>query len=183
MTGQKECVEALLQRGASVCVRDVRGRTPVHLAAACGRLGALGVLLQAASAYHAPTQLTDSQGYTPLHWACYNGTPPTQTFLYGPRPMTDRQTDTDIFWAYGWPDETVFLIVMMLLQTVKGCISLYATKVVCSDSMPKHKWSASCPPHKQAIKKTCLCRKPMLRDRRQKHMVLPTTQMVYGAGS
>ncbi|CAL8361925.1 unnamed protein product [Arctogadus glacialis] len=73
VTGQKECVEALLQRGASVCVRDVRGRTPVHLAAACGRVGVLGVLLQAASSYHAPTQLTDNQGYTPLHWACYNG--------------------------------------------------------------------------------------------------------------
>ena len=79
-------MEALLQRGASVCVRDVRGRTPVHLAAACGRVGVLGVLLQAASSYHAPTQLTDNQGYTPLHWACYNGTP-TQTLLCGQIPV------------------------------------------------------------------------------------------------
>ncbi|KAJ3609681.1 hypothetical protein NHX12_024194 [Muraenolepis orangiensis] len=93
LSGHTECVYSLLSqgasvaakdrwgrtalhrgRGASVCVRDVRGRTPVHLAAACGRVGALGVLLQASSSSsHAPTQLTDNQGYTPLHWACYNG--------------------------------------------------------------------------------------------------------------
>lgn len=74
-TGQEECVEALLQRGASVCVRDVQGRSPLHLASACGRVGALGALLQAGATLW-PTQahLTDNQGYTPLHWACYNGT-------------------------------------------------------------------------------------------------------------
>uniref|UniRef100_A0A667YM70 Uncharacterized protein n=1 Tax=Myripristis murdjan TaxID=586833 RepID=A0A667YM70_9TELE len=73
VTGQEECVEALLQRGASVCVRDIRGRSPIHLASACGRVGALGALLQATSTSHAHTHLTDNQGYTPLHWACYNG--------------------------------------------------------------------------------------------------------------
>jgi len=66
-------VEALLQRGASVCAKDTRGRTPLHLASACGRVGVLGALLHAASTSHAHTHLTDSQGYTPLHWACYNG--------------------------------------------------------------------------------------------------------------
>lgn len=64
-------MEALLQRGASVCVRDIRGRSPLHLASACGRVGALGALLQTTNTY---THLTDNQGYTPLHWACYNGT-------------------------------------------------------------------------------------------------------------
>uniref|UniRef100_A0A087X510 Uncharacterized protein n=1 Tax=Poecilia formosa TaxID=48698 RepID=A0A087X510_POEFO len=70
-TGQDECVEALLQRGASVCVKDIRGRTPLHLASACGHVGVLGTLLQTTPP--SLTHLTDSQGYTPLHWACYNG--------------------------------------------------------------------------------------------------------------
>lgn len=67
-------MEALLQRGASVCVRDVLGRTPLHLASACGRVGALGTLLQAgATLWTTQAHLTDNQGYTPLHWASYNG--------------------------------------------------------------------------------------------------------------
>lgn len=67
-------MEALLQRGASVCVRDIRGRSPLHLASACGRVGVLGALLQATTTTSHLTHLTDNQGYTPLHWACYNGT-------------------------------------------------------------------------------------------------------------
>lgn len=67
-------MEALIQRGASVCVKDIRGRSPLHLASACGRVGALGALLQTSSTSQANTHLTDNQGYTPLHWACYNGT-------------------------------------------------------------------------------------------------------------
>uniref|UniRef100_A0AAX7UI30 Ankyrin repeat domain 28b n=1 Tax=Astatotilapia calliptera TaxID=8154 RepID=A0AAX7UI30_ASTCA len=73
VTGQEECVEALLQRGASVSVKDIRGRSPLHLASASGRVGALGALLQATNTSHSHTNLTDSKGYTPLHWACYNG--------------------------------------------------------------------------------------------------------------
>uniref|UniRef100_A0A8C2ZAY0 Uncharacterized protein n=1 Tax=Cyclopterus lumpus TaxID=8103 RepID=A0A8C2ZAY0_CYCLU len=73
VTGQEESVEALLQRGASVCVRDILGRSPVHLASACGRVGVLGALLQATTSTTSHTHLTDNQGYTPLHWACYNG--------------------------------------------------------------------------------------------------------------
>lgn len=67
-------MEALLQRGASVGVKDIQGRSPLHLASASGRVGVLGALLQAASTLQSHTHLTDSQGYTPLHWACYNGT-------------------------------------------------------------------------------------------------------------
>lgn len=82
VTGQEECVEALLQRGASVCVRDIRGRSPLHLASACGRVGVLGALLQATSTTsHTQTHLTDNKGYTPLHWACYNGTRHSMTHL------------------------------------------------------------------------------------------------------
>uniref|UniRef100_A0AAX7UL74 Ankyrin repeat domain 28b n=1 Tax=Astatotilapia calliptera TaxID=8154 RepID=A0AAX7UL74_ASTCA len=66
VTGQEECVEALLQRGASVSVKDIRGRSPLHLASASGRVGALGALLQATNTSHSHTNLTDSKGYTPL---------------------------------------------------------------------------------------------------------------------
>lgn len=75
-------MEALLQRGANVCVKDIQGRSPLHLASACGRVGALGALLQASSTSHA--HLTDNQGYTPLHWACYNGTRTLPNTLWCP---------------------------------------------------------------------------------------------------
>ena len=74
MTGHEECVEALLQHSANFLVRDCRGRTAIHLAAACGHIGVLGGLLHAAQSVETLPALTDSQGYTPLHWACYNGT-------------------------------------------------------------------------------------------------------------
>lgn len=67
-------MEALLQHNASFLVRDCKGRTPVHLAAACGHIGVLGGLLHAAQSVETLPVLTDSHGYTPLHWACYNGT-------------------------------------------------------------------------------------------------------------
>uniref|UniRef100_A0A3B3TKS5 Ankyrin repeat domain 28 n=2 Tax=Poecilia latipinna TaxID=48699 RepID=A0A3B3TKS5_9TELE len=73
VTGHEECVEALLQHSANVLVRDCKGRTPIHLAAACGHIGVLGGLLHAAQSVETLPALTDSQGYTPLHWACYNG--------------------------------------------------------------------------------------------------------------
>lgn len=73
MTGHEECVEALLQHSANFLVRDCKGRTPVHLAAACGHIGVLGGLLHAAQSVETLPVLTDNQGYTPLHWACYNG--------------------------------------------------------------------------------------------------------------
>lgn len=74
VTGHEESVEALLQHNASFLVRDCKGRTPVHLAAACGHIGVLGGLLHAAQSVETLPVLTDNQGYTPLHWACYNGT-------------------------------------------------------------------------------------------------------------
>lgn len=73
VTGHEECVEALLQHSASFMVRDCRGRSPVHLAAACGHVGVLGGLLHAAQSVETIPVITDHQGYTPLHWACYNG--------------------------------------------------------------------------------------------------------------
>ena len=73
VTGHEECVEALLQHSANFLVRDCKGRTPIHLAAACGHTGVLGGLLHAAQSVETLPVLTDNQGYTPLHWSCYNG--------------------------------------------------------------------------------------------------------------
>uniref|UniRef100_A0A3Q2QPZ1 Ankyrin repeat domain 28 n=1 Tax=Fundulus heteroclitus TaxID=8078 RepID=A0A3Q2QPZ1_FUNHE len=73
VTGHEESVEALLQHSADALARDCKGRTPVHLAAACGHVGVLGGLLHAAQSVETLPALTDSHGYTPLHWACYNG--------------------------------------------------------------------------------------------------------------
>uniref|UniRef100_A0AAY5KR67 Ankyrin repeat domain 28b n=1 Tax=Esox lucius TaxID=8010 RepID=A0AAY5KR67_ESOLU len=81
VTGHEECVEALLQHNASFLVRDCKGRTPVHLAAACGHIGVLGGLLHAAQSVETLPVITDNQGYTPLHWACYNGTSWTTEML------------------------------------------------------------------------------------------------------
>uniref|UniRef100_A0A8B9KPF9 Ankyrin repeat domain 28 n=1 Tax=Astyanax mexicanus TaxID=7994 RepID=A0A8B9KPF9_ASTMX len=73
VTGHEACVEALLQHSASLPVRDSRGRTAMHLAAACGHIGVLGALLQAAQSLNTVPVIMDNCGYTPLHWACYNG--------------------------------------------------------------------------------------------------------------
>lgn len=73
VTGHEECVEALLQHGAKSLLRDCRGRTPIHLSAACGHIGVLGALLQSATSVDAIPAIADNHGYTSLHWACYNG--------------------------------------------------------------------------------------------------------------
>uniref|UniRef100_A0A8C6K9Y3 Ankyrin repeat domain 28 n=1 Tax=Nothobranchius furzeri TaxID=105023 RepID=A0A8C6K9Y3_NOTFU len=73
VTGHEECVEALLQHSTNFLAQDCKGRTPIHLAAACGHIGVLGGLLHAAQSVETLPILTDREGYTPLHWACYNG--------------------------------------------------------------------------------------------------------------
>jgi len=49
--------------------RDHKGRTPVHFAAQSGHSGLLITLLRAGGSPTCP----DKTGYTPLHWASYNG--------------------------------------------------------------------------------------------------------------
>uniref|UniRef100_A0A672NKZ6 Uncharacterized protein n=1 Tax=Sinocyclocheilus grahami TaxID=75366 RepID=A0A672NKZ6_SINGR len=68
--GHQGCVEVLLQHSSSLLVQDSRGRSPMHLAAACGHVGVLRALLKAQKTV---LVLKDNCGYTPLHWACYNG--------------------------------------------------------------------------------------------------------------
>lgn len=71
--GGGECVCALLAHGAQALCRDVRGRTPLHLAASRGHRELLGLLLAAALHADPLDSLLDYSGYTPSHWAAYNG--------------------------------------------------------------------------------------------------------------
>jgi hypothetical protein len=49
----------------------------LHLAAACGHIGILSSLLQVCGTGN----ILDDRGYTPLHWACYNGMLPIFTYI------------------------------------------------------------------------------------------------------
>ena len=76
----------------------------------------------------------------------------------------------------------------LLTFIVSEYLNMNIVKVV-SAIVGRNKWShssdlssrsASCPPHKQVVKTTGLCRQPVLRDHTQKEMVLPTTQILVG---
>lgn len=117
MTGQEECVEALLQRGASVSVKDIRGRSPLHLASASGRVGALGALLQATNTSHSHTNLTDSKGYTPLHWACYNG-------IGTQREMFENHVNLGFFLRHSTVLSSVFTSVFLCFPGYDACVEV-----------------------------------------------------------
>lgn len=59
--------------------RDQYGRTPVHFAAACGHVTILECLLNSGGS---PIAL-DNSGYTPIHWAAYNGMELVCLFIVG----------------------------------------------------------------------------------------------------
>ncbi|CAB4034970.1 serine threonine- phosphatase 6 regulatory ankyrin repeat subunit A isoform X2, partial [Paramuricea clavata] len=67
--GHEDCVDILLNYQADPLSRDCNGTSPLHLAAACGHIGILSSLLQVCGTGN----ILDDRGYTPLHWACYNG--------------------------------------------------------------------------------------------------------------
>uniref|UniRef100_A0A8B9RJM5 Ankyrin repeat domain 52 n=1 Tax=Astyanax mexicanus TaxID=7994 RepID=A0A8B9RJM5_ASTMX len=73
VVGSEDCVSALLEHEASGLCRDVRGKSPLHLAASCGHGEVLRLLLQAAAQSDPLDSLLDYSGYTPAHWAAYHG--------------------------------------------------------------------------------------------------------------
>jgi len=44
--GHEECANSLIHHGATVNAIDVRGRTALHMAAMCGHVALLGMLIQ-----------------------------------------------------------------------------------------------------------------------------------------
>lgn len=60
-----------MSSNAKVSTRDVNGKTVLHLAAACGHLPCLRMILQYMSAEEATA--LDHQQCSALHWAAYNG--------------------------------------------------------------------------------------------------------------
>ena len=73
MTGCEDCLAALLDHDAFVLCRDFKGRTPIHLASACGHTAVLRTLLQAALSTDPLDTGVDYSGYSPMHWASYTG--------------------------------------------------------------------------------------------------------------
>lgn len=73
VTGCEDCLAALLDHDAFVLCRDFKGRTPIHLASACGHTAVLRTLLQAALSTDPLDAGVDYSGYSPMHWASYTG--------------------------------------------------------------------------------------------------------------
>jgi ankyrin repeat protein len=66
----KDVAEVLLAHGATVNAKTVLGITPLHTAAAAGRVGVVEYLLAHGANVNASH---DDDGSTPLHWAAGNG--------------------------------------------------------------------------------------------------------------
>lgn len=64
-------ITALLESKADVHIVDVNGKNVLHLAAACGHLVCLQLILNYMS--EEASQTLDNQQCSALHWACYNG--------------------------------------------------------------------------------------------------------------
>ncbi len=63
--GDVGCIKKLMDEGVDPNVRDVFGRTPLHLAVQAGHRGVVELLLN----YGADPNARDAAGQTPLHWA------------------------------------------------------------------------------------------------------------------
>lgn len=69
--GQHATVQLLLVEGAKVALRDVNGKTVLHLAAACGNFECLRAVYGKMS--EEEVKILDNNGCGVLHWACYTG--------------------------------------------------------------------------------------------------------------
>ncbi|XP_057659011.1 serine/threonine-protein phosphatase 6 regulatory ankyrin repeat subunit A-like isoform X2 [Diorhabda carinulata] len=71
VSGQDGVVELLLSSNATVQTTDINGKTVLHLAAACGHLNCMQMILNYMS--EEQVRAKDKQECTALHWACYHG--------------------------------------------------------------------------------------------------------------
>ncbi|XP_076254649.1 uncharacterized protein LOC143192825 isoform X1 [Rhynchophorus ferrugineus] len=71
VNGQHNVVQLLLSNKAEVKTKDVNGKTVLHLAAACGYLKCLQLIVEYMDENDILSR--DNQGCTVLHWACYHG--------------------------------------------------------------------------------------------------------------
>jgi len=55
--GHEECADSLIHHGAAVNAHDVRGRTPLHMAAMCGHVALLGMLIQVSTISHSEDEI------------------------------------------------------------------------------------------------------------------------------
>lgn len=65
-------------------MKDVRGRSALHLAASTGHADVLSHLLSAADRTHPHHVITDCHGFTPAHWSAYHGTSPAAPCCVSP---------------------------------------------------------------------------------------------------
>lgn len=71
VNGQNSIVQLLLSNNAQVRTTDINGKTVLHLAAACGHLVCMQMIMSYMT--EEEIQAKDKQECTALHWACYNG--------------------------------------------------------------------------------------------------------------
>lgn len=105
VTGCEDCLAALLDHDAFVLCRDFKGRTPIHLASACGHTAVLRTLLQAALSTDPLDAGVDYSGYSPMHWASYTGTSlePLQAQECAQRPRTSGLREgPGLIWIWEW---------------------------------------------------------------------------------
>ena len=67
-TDNRLCVQALVDNGAALDVKDVHGRTPLHIASIRGHHRLIKLLAPSPESFH----FKDNDGCTPLYYACKN---------------------------------------------------------------------------------------------------------------
>lgn len=116
VTGCEDCLAALLDHDAFVLCRDFKGRTPIHLASACGHTAVLRTLLQAALSTDPLDAGVDYSGYSPMHWASYTGTGGALTVI-GTRAVG---RDLEVDWRPKTGQRGWRLLVFLTLTTLSS---------------------------------------------------------------